>query len=103
MAAFVSLLMARLNSGDEVVVFNECYHRSREFCTKHLSRFGVVTHEVQACDYDAMERAINSRTKLLISESPTNPYNRVLDLERVADIGRRPYEPPLPLEGLFGG
>ena len=56
---------------------------------KHLSRFGVVTRQVPACDYDAMEAAITPRTKLLISESPTNPHLSVVDLERFADIGRR--------------
>src|SRR6476661_9935213 len=59
MAAMVGLLMTKLNAGDEVVFFDECYHRSREFCTKHLSRFGVVTRQVKACDYDAMAAAIN--------------------------------------------
>ena len=43
MAAMVGLLMTKLNAGDEVIFFDECYHRSREFCTKHLSRFGVKT------------------------------------------------------------
>ncbi len=89
MAAIVGLLMTKLNSGDEVVFFDECYHRSREFCTKHLSRFGVVTRQVKACDYDAMASAINSRTRLLVSESPTNPHLSVVDLERFAQLGRR--------------
>ena len=89
MAAIVGLLMAKLSSGDEVVVFNECYHRSREFCTKHLSRFGVVTHEVPACDYAAMEAAITPRTKLLVSESPTNPHLSIVDLERFAALGKK--------------
>ncbi len=61
MAAVVGLLMAKLNAGDEVVFFDECYHRSREFCAKHLSRFGVVTRQVPACDYEAMEAAITPR------------------------------------------
>jgi cystathionine gamma-synthase len=89
MAAIVGLLMTKLNSGDEVVFFDECYHRSREFCSKHLSRFGVVTRQVKACDYDAMAAAINPRTKLLVSESPTNPHLSVVDLERFAEIGRK--------------
>lgn len=89
MAAIVGLLMTRLNSGDEVVFFDECYHRSREFCSKHLARFGVVTRQVKACDYEAMEQAINSRTKLLVSESPTNPHLSVVDLERFATIGKK--------------
>ncbi len=89
MAAIVGVLMAKLNAGDEVIFFDECYHRSREFCAKHLSRFGVVTHQVPACNYDAMEAAITPNTKLLISESPTNPHLSIVDLERFVDIGRR--------------
>ncbi len=89
MAAIVGLLMARLNSGDEVIFFDECYHRSREFCVRHLSRFGVVTRQVRACDYDAMERAITPQTRLLVSESPTNPHLSIVDLEAFASVGRR--------------
>lgn len=89
MAAIVGLLMAKLNAGDEVVFFDECYHRSREFCGKHLSRFGVETKQLKACDYDSMEAAIGQHTKLLISESPTNPHLSVVDLERFAAIGKR--------------
>jgi cystathionine gamma-synthase len=89
MSAIVGLLMAKLNAGDEVIFFDECYHRSREFCVKHMSRFGVVTHQVKACDYEAMEAAINQRTRLLISESPTNPHLSVVDLDRFAAIGTR--------------
>jgi len=89
MAAIVGLLMARLSAGDEVIFFDECYHRSREFCAKHLSRFGVVTRQVKACDYEAMEAAISPQTRLLISESPTNPHLSVVDIERFVGIGRR--------------
>jgi cystathionine gamma-synthase len=89
MAAIVGVFMAKLSAGDEVVFFDECYHRSREFCAKHLSRFGVKTHQVPACDYDAMEAAINENTKLLVSESPTNPHLSCVDLEKFAAIGRR--------------
>ena len=89
MAAIVGVIMAKLNAGDEVVFFDECYHRSREFCSKHMSRFGVVTRQVEACNYEAMEAAINKNTKLLVSESPTNPHLSVVDLERFAAIGQR--------------
>jgi cystathionine gamma-synthase len=89
MAAMVGLLMAKLNSGDEVIFFDECYHRSREFCTKHMSRFGVTTRQVKACDYAAMEAAITPHTRLLVSESPTNPHLSCVDLERFAEIGRK--------------
>ena len=89
MSALVVLLLSKLKAGDEIVFFDECYHRSREFCLKHLSRFGIVTRHVPACDYDAMEAAITPLTRLLLSESPTNPHLSVVDLDRFADIGRR--------------
>jgi cystathionine gamma-synthase len=89
MAALVGLLMAHLNAGEEIVFFDECYHRSREFCRKHLTRFGVAFREVPTCDYAAMEAAITPRTKFIVSESPTNPHLSVVDIARFADIGRR--------------
>lgn len=89
MAAIVGVLMAKLKAGDEVIFFNECYHRSREFCAKHLSRFGVVTRQVEACNYQAMEDAINDNTRMLISESPTNPHLSCVDLEQFAGLGKK--------------
>ncbi len=89
MAALAGLLMAELSAGDEIVYFDECYHRCREFCVEHMSRYGVVTHLVEACDYEAMEAAVTPATRLLISESPTNPHLSVVDLERFAAIGRK--------------
>ena len=89
MSAFAALLLAKLNAGDEVVMFDECYHRSREFATKHLGRFGVTTRQVPTGDYEAMEAAITPRTKLLVSESPTNPHLSVVDLERFVQIGEK--------------
>jgi len=88
MAAIVGLLIAKLSAGDEIVIFDQCYHRSREFCAKHLSRFGIVTHQVETGNYNAMDAAINNRTKLLISESPTNPHLSVIDLEQFVDLGK---------------
>jgi len=40
-------------------------------------------------DYDALSASINGNTRLLISESPTNPHLSVVDLEKFAEIGRR--------------
>ncbi|MEN0109673.1 MAG: aminotransferase class I/II-fold pyridoxal phosphate-dependent enzyme [Planctomycetota bacterium] len=88
MAAFVGVLMAKLNAGDDVVFFDECYRRSREFCDKHLARFGVTTRTVRTGDYDAMAAAITPQTRMLISESPTNPHQSCIDLDRFARIGR---------------
>lgn len=88
MAAIVGVLMAKLSAGDEIVFFDQCYHRSREFCFKHLARFGVVTHQVKTSDFAAMEKAITPRTKMLVSESPTNPHLTCIDLEQFVALGK---------------
>ena len=89
MSAVAGLLLSKLKAGDEVILFDECYHRTREFCMKHLAKFGVVTHQIPAGDYQQMEAAINSNTALLISESPTNPHLSVVDLERFVALGKK--------------
>jgi len=89
MAALVTTLMAHVSAGDEIVCFDECYHRSREFCRRHLTRFGVGFREVPTNDYEAMEAAITPRTRFLVSESPTNPHLSIVDIERFAALGRR--------------
>jgi cystathionine gamma-synthase len=89
MAAIAAILLARLQAGDEIVLFDECYHRTREMCVKHMARFGVVTHLVPACDYQRMEAAITPKTRLLISESPTNPHLSCVDVERFAALGKK--------------
>ena len=80
MAAIVGLLMAKLSAGDEIVFFDQCYHRSREFCFKHLSRFGVVTHQVPTGDFDAMEAAINDRNAdagQRVADQPASDVHRL--------------------------
>lgn len=89
MAALVGIFNSKLSSGDEIIFFDECYHRSREYCRKHLSRFGIVTRQVKTGDYAAMEAAINDKTKMLVSESPTNPHLSIMDLERFVTIGKK--------------
>jgi cystathionine gamma-synthase len=49
----------------------------------------VETQQIPACDYEHMEAAINRNTRLLISESPTNPHMSVVDLERFAALGKK--------------
>lgn len=89
MAAVTTTMMAMLSRGSHVVVTDDAYRRTRQFLNTILRRFGVEVSTVPAGDYGRMEDAIRQSTRLIFSESPTNPYNRILDLERVAEIGRK--------------
>jgi len=89
MAAITTTLHAVLAHGSHVVVTDDSYRRTRQFLTQVLHRYGIEVSVVPAGDYEAIEEAVRPTTRLLISESPTNPYNFIVDLERFADIGRR--------------
>jgi|GEM_PF-819660 len=89
MAAVTTTLYAVLSHNSHVVVTDDSYRRTRQFLTQVLHRYGVEVSVAPAGDYEAMEDAIRPTTRVLISESPTNPYNYIVDLERFADIARR--------------
>ena len=90
MAAMTTLLLASLPSGAHVVMTDDCYRRTRQFCLVFLKRLGIETTVVPMGDYEALEAAIRpKKTRFLISESPTNPYLRCVDLARLAEIANR--------------
>jgi cystathionine gamma-synthase len=89
MAAMTTALFAILSRGTHVVVTDDSYRRTRQFLNQTLQRYGIEVSTVPAGDYDALEDAIRPNTRALVSESPTNPYNRIMDLARFAEIGRR--------------
>jgi cystathionine gamma-synthase len=88
MAAVTTAILALTKSGSHVVLFSDCYRRTRQFVTSFLDRFGVTSTLVPPADVDAMQAALTPQTRLVISEAPTNPYNNVVDLRRVAEICR---------------
>lgn len=102
MAAITSLLLASLPTGAHLVMTDDCYRRTRQFCLTFLARLGIETTIVPMGDYEALEAAIQpKRTRFVISESPTNPYLRIADLERIAEISKR-HKVRSIIDGTFG-
>ncbi|MDT8304572.1 MAG: aminotransferase class I/II-fold pyridoxal phosphate-dependent enzyme [Anaerolineae bacterium] len=89
MAAITNVLLAILPAGSHVVFTDDCYRKTRQFCETFLRRFNISSSQVPMGDYEALEGALRPETRLILSESPTNPYLRVVDLERLAEIGKR--------------
>jgi cystathionine gamma-synthase len=84
MAAVTTSLFALLKSGQHIVLFQDCYRRTLEFVKDVLARFGVAHTLLPAGDVAALPDALRPETRLVLSESPTNPYLSCIDLERVA-------------------
>jgi cystathionine gamma-synthase len=89
MAAITTALLAVLHQGQHVILTDDCYRRTRQFCRTVLAKFGVEVSIVETGNYAALEAAIKPETRVLISESPTNPYNKVVDLDRITAIAKR--------------
>jgi cystathionine gamma-synthase len=89
MAAVTTTLLTLLSAGAHVVMTDDCYRRTRQFITKFLNRYGVEATQVPVGDYEALEAAIQPNTRVILSESPTNPYLRVVDVPRLVEIARR--------------
>jgi cystathionine gamma-synthase len=89
MCAITTTLLTMLGRGSHLVLTADGYRRTRQFCRTMLQRLGIEHTFVATGDYDAIEAAIRPSTRLLFSESPTNPHLRVMDLDRLAEIGRK--------------
>ena len=89
MAATTTALLALLKSGDHVVLFNDCYRRTRQLVRQVLTRFGIEHDVVAAGDLTALEAALKPNTRLVLSESPTNPFLYCVDLAKLAAVVKR--------------
>ncbi len=84
MAACAAIALAHLVSGDHVIVGDQMYGRTQVLFEKELSRLGVSTSRVDACDPAAVAKAMTARTRLVVVETITNPLVRVIDVEALA-------------------
>jgi cystathionine gamma-synthase len=89
MAAITYTLLYLLPAGSHVIMTNDSYRRTRQFCENYLTKYKISCTIIPFGDYEALEAAINPQTRVLFSETPTNPYLRVLDVTRFAEIGKR--------------
>lgn len=89
MCAITTTLLAMLGRSHHLILTEEGYRRTRQFCRTLLQRLGIEYTFVETGNYPAIEAAIRPTTRLIFSESPTNPHLRVMDLDKLADIGRK--------------
>lgn len=88
MAAVTLTLLGLLRAGDHVILTDDVYRRTRHLAQQLLPRWGITATVVPLNDFAALERAITPRTRVLFSETPTNPFLRVLDLRRWVELAR---------------
>jgi cystathionine gamma-synthase len=86
MSAITTTILTLVRSGDHIVITDDSYKKTLEFCQSYLKQFGVGCTIVPFGDYQVLEKAIKKNTRFIFSESPTNPYLNIFDLAKIKHI-----------------
>lgn len=81
-------VMKLLSPGDEVITGNDLYGGSYRIFTKIFANYGIKFHFIDLTDPDNILSYINSNTRLIWVETPTNPTMQVVDITAVAKISK---------------
>lgn len=86
MAAITIAIMANVQAGDHVIAQHTHYTATMSLLAHTLPRFGVEVTQVDQSDSAAFAQAVRSNTKIIYTESPTNPTMDLTDLRATAEI-----------------
>jgi cystathionine gamma-lyase len=75
-----------LNPGDEVITSNDLYGGSYRMFRRVFEKFGIKFHFTDLTHTANIEPLLNSKTKLLWLETPTNPLMNIVDIEGYVDL-----------------
>jgi cystathionine gamma-synthase len=89
MSAVCSTILSLCSQGQHIIITDDAYKQTLHFVTSVMPRFGISSTVVAMGDYKAMDKAVTPDTAMIISESPTNPYLNVADVDEVVRIARK--------------
>jgi cystathionine beta-lyase/cystathionine gamma-synthase len=78
-----------LQPGDEVIAANDMYGGTYRQFSKIWEKFGVKFHYVNMGDAGNIQQYINSNTKLIWTETPTNPLMNIVDIAAISAIAKK--------------
>ncbi len=78
-----------LSSGDKVLLGDDVYGGTNRLFNRVFNQMGIETVMVDMTDPDAINAAVDDRTKLIWLETPTNPTLKIADIEQVASIAKQ--------------
>jgi cystathionine beta-lyase/cystathionine gamma-synthase len=85
----INAIVARLSSGDHVIVTDNTYGGTYRLFDKVLTRYGITFSFVDTSEPDRIEQAFTPATKLVFIETPTNPVLRLTDIAASAELAHR--------------
>ena len=87
--AAISAVLLTLSSGDHVILPDDVYGGTFRLTEQILNRFGIEFTTVDTTQPNNIEQAIQSNTKLIYVETPSNPCFKITDIRAVAQISQQ--------------
>lgn len=89
MGAITSVLLQICKSGDHIISSRTIYGGTYAFMKNFLPPFNIETTFVDINNFDVIENAIQSNTKIIYCESVSNPLLEVADLRKLSEICKK--------------
>ncbi|KJC49719.1 methionine gamma-lyase [Bradyrhizobium sp. LTSP849] len=89
MGALTAVIWTLAKAGDEIIADKTLYGCTFALLHHHLERFGITTRFVDMTDAANVAAAIGPKTRLVITETPSNPNMRVVDIAAISEITSR--------------
>ena len=87
--AAIDAIIKLLKPGDEVISTNDLYGGTYRLFTKIFSTYGIKFHFVGMHDIVSIEKLVNQNTKLIWTETPTNPMLNIIDIAALSSIAKK--------------
>jgi len=87
--AAIDAVVKLLSPGDEVISTNDLYGGTYRLFTKVYENFGIKFHFIGMENADNIEKYINTNTKMIWVETPTNPMLNIIDIEASSEIANK--------------
>lgn len=88
MSAVLLAIMTYMKPEGHIIFTGDCYRQTRDFATNFLGKFGIG-YSIVDPTAEAIEKAIKPNTNIIFTESPTNPYLRVLDIPAIVKVAKQ--------------
>ena len=86
MSAILLMCLGLLKSGDHVICSHSLFGSTIKLIGSEFAKFGVQTTFVSQTKVAEWKAAMQSNTRLLFAETPTNPLTEVCDIKALAEI-----------------
>jgi cystathionine beta-lyase len=86
MAAISTSLFAFLRQGDHVLLSGQVYGGTYKLVEEEFEKYGIAYDFITDSSTEAFQQNIRPETKVIYTETPSNPLMSIVDLEQIAKL-----------------